>query len=105
MLDQKKQDVSHIKVFGSSISIIITEKKRYKLDIYKNWKGILIDYRQDTSKHVQAWALKIQQFLIVSDLYIEESEQGIKLLIDHLLYLSQQVITLKQKTLTSEKKL
>lgn len=32
----KKQDVSHVKVFGSAINILIPKKKIYKSDIHKN---------------------------------------------------------------------
>lgn len=78
----EKQDVSHIKVFGSVVSIAIPKEKRHKSDIYKNWKGIFIGY-SDTTKHVRAWAPKTQLILIVSDPYIDESEQGAKLLIEH----------------------
>lgn len=36
ILDKKKQKVSFIKVFGSTISIVISKEKSHKLDIYKN---------------------------------------------------------------------
>lgn len=84
----EKQDVSHVKVFGSVVSVVIPKEKRYNSDIYKNWKGIFIGYSQDTTKHVRAWAPKTQQILLVSDPYIEKSEQGARLLVDHPLDLS-----------------
>lgn len=70
----EKQDVSHLKVFGSVVSIVIPKEKRHKSDIYKNWKGIFIGYSQDTPKHICAWASKTQQILLVSDPYINELE-------------------------------
>ena len=33
----EKQDVSHIKVFSSIISIVIPQKKRQKSHVHKNW--------------------------------------------------------------------
>lgn len=33
---EKKQDVSHVKVFGSVVSVLIPKKKRHKSNIYKN---------------------------------------------------------------------
>lgn len=56
----EKQDVRHLKVFGSVASVVIPKEKRHKSDIYKNWKGIFIGYSQDTTKHVRAWAPKTQ---------------------------------------------
>lgn len=54
----EKQDVGHIKTFGSTVSVVIPKEKRHKSDIYKNWKGIFIGYSHDTTKHVRAWAPK-----------------------------------------------
>lgn len=51
---EKKQDVSHVKIFGSIVSVLIPKKKRHKSDIYKNWRGIFIRYSQHTIKHVHA---------------------------------------------------
>lgn len=79
----ERQNVSHVKVFGSAVSVVIPKEKRHKSDIYKNWKDIFIGYSQDTTKHFRAWAPKTQQNLLVSDPYIDESEQGSKLLIKH----------------------
>ena len=44
----------------------------------------------------------MQQILIISDSYVDKSEQGTKLLINHLLDLSWQVTTVKQKALIVE---
>ena len=33
---EKKQDVSHVKIFGSVVSVLILKEKRHKSDIYKN---------------------------------------------------------------------
>lgn len=54
----EKQDVGHIKTFGSTVSVVIPKEKRHKSDIYKNWKGIFIGYSHNTTKHVRAWAPK-----------------------------------------------
>ncbi len=85
----EKQDISHLKVFGSLVSVVIPKEKRQKSDIYKNWRGIFIGYSQDTTKHICAWAPKTQQILLVSEPYIDESEQGAKLLIDNPVDLSR----------------
>lgn len=101
----EKQNVSHVKVFGSAVSIVILKEKRHKSDIYKNWKGIFIGYSQDTTKHICAWAPKTQQILLVSEPYIDESEQGVKLLVEHPLDLSWLPATgLKRKAPTGEPK-
>ncbi len=49
----KKQDVSHLRVFGSLTSVEISKEKRHKSDIQKNWYGIFIGYNLDTTKHFQ----------------------------------------------------
>lgn len=41
---REKQTVSHVKIFGSAVSVVIPKEKRHKSDIYKNWKGIFIGY-------------------------------------------------------------
>lgn len=93
---EKKQDVSHVKVFGSIVSVLIPKEKRYKSDIYKNQREIFIEYSQDITKHVRAWALKTQQILLVTNPYIDKSEQGAKLLVDYSLDLTYP-IAVKQK--------
>lgn len=70
----RKQDLSHIKVFGSVVSVLIPKEKRHKSDTHKNWRGIFIGYSQDTAKHVRAWAPKTQQILLVTNPYVNESE-------------------------------
>lgn len=102
---EKKQDISHIKVFTSTVSIVILKEKRQKSNIYKNWKGIFIKYSQDTTKHIQAWASKTQQILIVSNSYIGKSKQRAKLLTNYLLDLSHQPSILKRKTPIKEPRL
>lgn len=79
----KKQDVSHVKVFGNVVSVLIPKEKRHKSDIHKNWRGIFIGYSQDTTKPVCAWAPKTQQILLVSNPYVKKLEQGAKLLANH----------------------
>lgn len=70
----KKQDVSNVKVFGSIISILIPKEQRYKSDIYKNWKEIFIKYSPDTTKHLYAQARKMQQILLIINLYVDKSK-------------------------------
>lgn len=48
----KKQDVYHLKIFGSITSIVIPKEKRPKSDTHKNWRGIFIGYSQDITKHI-----------------------------------------------------
>ena len=72
-----------MKVFGSVINILIPKKKRHKSDIYKNWKRIFIGYNSNITKHLYAWAPKTQQILLVTNLYVNESEERAKLLIKH----------------------
>lgn len=98
---EKKQDVSHVKVFGSVVSVLIPKEKRHKSDIYKNWRGIFIGYSQDTTKHVRAWAPKTQQILLVTNPYVDESEQGAKLLVDYPLDLTH-LTAVKRKGPTGE---
>lgn len=98
----EKQGVRYLKVFGSAVSVVIPKEKRHKSDIYKNWKGIFIVYSQDTTKHIRAWASKIQQILLVSSPYVDESEQGAKLLLEHPLERTRQVAASKKKAPTGE---
>lgn len=101
---KKKQNISHVKVFGSTVSILILHEKRYKSDINNNWKRIFIGYSQDTLKHVRVWAPKTQQILLVSNLYVDKLEQGARLLINHPLDLTHHIATMatKRKGPTSE---
>lgn len=69
-------------VFDSIVRVAILKKKRHKSNIYRNWKEIFIGY-SDTIKHVYVWAQKTQQILIISNSYVDESEQRAKLLIEH----------------------
>lgn len=96
----KKQDVSHVRLFGSVISILIPKEKRHKSDINKNWEGIFIGY-SDTTKHVRVWASKTQQILLVSSSYVDESKQGAKLLVEHPLDITRLTST-KRKAPTGE---
>lgn len=98
----EKQDVRHLKVFGSVASVVILKEKRHKADIYKNWKGIFIGYSQDTTKHIRAWTPKTQQILLVSSPYVDESEQGAKLLLKNPLDPSRSSATSKRKAPTGE---
>lgn len=90
---EKKQDVSHIKVFGNIVSVLIPKEKRHKSDIYKNWRRIFIGYNQDTTKHVCAWAPKTQQILLVTNPYVNEFEQGAKFFVDYPLDFTHPIAT------------
>lgn len=100
----EKQNVSHINIFGSTVSVVIPREKRHKSDVHKNWRGIFIGYSQDTTKHVRAWAPKTQQILLVSNPYVDESDQGAKLLLEHPVDISQLPTAggLKRKAPTGE---
>lgn len=50
----KKQDVSYMKVFGSTVSFLILKKKRQKSNIHQNYEDIFVGYSQDTTKNVCA---------------------------------------------------
>lgn len=100
----ERQDVRHLKVFGSATSVVIPKEKRHKSDIYKNWKRIFIGYSQDTTKHVRACAPKSQQILLVSSPYANESGQGAKLLVDPPLGPTQFGTASKRKAPTREPK-
>lgn len=79
----EKQDVNYLKVFGSIISVVLLKEKQYKSDIYKNWKDIFIRYSQDTIKHIYAWASKTQQIFLVSNPYIDKSEERAGFLVNN----------------------
>lgn len=76
----KRQDLSHVRIFGSLVLANIPEEKRSKSDFQKVWQGILIGYSPDTTKHFRVWAPQTKQVIIASEPYIDESEQGAKLL-------------------------
>lgn len=50
-----RQDVSHLRIFDSTLSTHIPKEKRQKSDIKKIWKGILIRYTE-TTKHYRVYA-------------------------------------------------
>ena len=77
-----RQNLSHLRIFGSEVLVDIPKEKRIKTDIQHVWRGILIGYSNKTNKHYQAWAPETKQVIVVSDLFIDESVQGAKLLLD-----------------------
>ncbi len=81
-LCRSRQNLSHLRIFGSEVLVDIPKKKRIKTDIQDVWRRILIGYSNETSKHYRAWALETKQVIIVSDPFIDESVQGAKLLLD-----------------------
>lgn len=99
---EEKQNVQYLKVFGNAVSVVIPNKKKHKANIYKNWKGIFIGYSQDTTKHIRALAPKTQQIFLVSSPYVDESEQGAKLLLEYPLDPTRQTEASKRKAPTGE---
>ena len=74
-----RQNLEHIRNFGSKISMHIPSKKCSKSDVHKTWNGIFIGYT-DTTKHLRVWAPKTHQVLITSESVIKESKKGADLL-------------------------
>lgn len=95
----RRQDLSHVRIFGSLALANILVEKRSKSDYQKVWEGILIGYSPDASKHFRVWAPQTRQVIIASDPYIDESEQGARLLAKWPLETSP---TLKRKAPTGE---
>ena len=60
----QRQDLQHVRIFGSLALCNIPEEKRSKLDCQRVWQGIFIRYSPDTTKQV----------IIASEPYIDESE-------------------------------
>lgn len=52
----QRQDLRHVRIFGSLAFSNIPEKKRPKSDYQKVWQGILIGYSPHTTKHFRIWA-------------------------------------------------
>lgn len=77
----RKQNLSHVRIFGSLVLVDIPHEKRSKSDFRKAWEGILIGYSPDTTKHFRVWAPQTRQVIIASEPHIDETEQGAKLLI------------------------
>lgn len=67
-------------MFGSLALCNISDEKRSKSDYQRVWQGILIEYSPDTIKYFRAWAPQTRQVVIASEPYIDEPEQGAKLL-------------------------
>lgn len=76
----RQQSLGHVRIFRSLVLANIPKEKRTKSDYPKIWQGILIRYSPDNYKHFCIWAPQIKQVIIVSELYINKSEQGAKLL-------------------------
>ncbi len=49
-----RQNLSHLCIFGSEMLVDILKEKRIKTDIQHVWRGILIGYSNETSKHYRA---------------------------------------------------
>lgn len=76
----KRLNLSRIQIFGILVLANIPEEKRSKSNYQKTWQGILIGYSPDTTKHFHVWAPQTKQVIIASEPYIDELEQGAKLL-------------------------
>lgn len=77
-----RQNLEHIRIFGSRVSTFIPSEKRTKSDIRKTWKGIFIGYT-GTSKHLRVWAPRTHQVLIASKPVVNKSKRGTDLLVEH----------------------
>ena len=51
----KKQNVGHIRLFGSVASTNIPKKRRNKSDHIRIWKKIFIEYANETTKHFKIY--------------------------------------------------
>ena len=70
----KRQNLAHVRIFGSLVLVDIPPEKRSKSDFRKAWEGILIGYSNNTTKHFRVWAPKTRQVIMASEPYIDESE-------------------------------
>lgn len=77
----KRENVSHISIFGSEVLGNIPQEKKKKSDYQHVWKKILIGFNSNITKHYQTWAPETKQVFIVSNPYIDESIQRAKLLV------------------------
>ena len=68
-----RQNLEHIRIFGSKISTHISSEKCFKSDVHKTCHEIFIGYT-DTTKHLRAWAPKTHQVLIASELVVNKSK-------------------------------
>ena len=80
------QNLEDIQIFGSRVSTHIPSEKRSKSDVYKTWNGIFIRYT-NTNKYLRTWAPKTHKVLIASELVVNKSKQGAKLLVENLISL------------------
>lgn len=76
----QRQNLQHIRLFGSLALSNIPAKKKTEFDYQKVWQGILVGYSPDTRKHFRIWAIQTKQIVIANELYIDKSERGAKLL-------------------------
>ena len=76
----QRQNLQHVRLFGSLALSNISAEKRTKSDYQKVWQGTLVGYSPDTKKHFHIWASQTKEIVIASEPYIDESERGAKLL-------------------------
>ena len=81
-LTNTRQNLEHVRIFGSRVSIFIPSKKRIKSDIRRTWKGIFIGYT-GTYKHLRVWAPRTHQVLIASKSIVNKSKKSADLLVKH----------------------
>lgn len=82
----------------------ISTKNRSKLDIYKIWNRIFIEYT-DTTKYLEVWAPKSHQVLIASKLIVIKGKLGSKLLTRNPMPLPPKPLQQLAGKLRSQKKL
>lgn len=77
-----RQNLEHIRIFGSRVNTFIPNEKHTKSDVRKTWKGIFICYI-GTSKHLRVWAPRTHQVLIASKPVVNKGKRGADLLVEH----------------------
>lgn len=96
----KRQEVSHLVIFGCLAYVHIPKEKRKKSD-QKVWKGIMIGYTA-TTKQYRIWSCERRCVFARSAVTFDESKSGADLLVDHPL-VSRQKSKENTETLTNVK--
>jgi hypothetical protein len=77
-----RQNVSHLKIFGSLAYVFIPKETRKKGDTARTWKGIFVGY-SNTHKKARVWIPDLHLAREVSDPKIDEANKGADLLNAH----------------------
>lgn len=81
--------MQHVQIFGNlALSNILVEKRR-KSNYQKVWQGVLVSYSLNTKKDFRIWAPQTKQIVIASELYIDKTEKGARVLAKWLLDVTQ----------------